>query len=240
MKFLIAVVALTLELTVPAQDRPLVVVELFTSEGCSSCPPGDRLLSSILNEGDSEAEIVGLSFHVDYWDYIGWKDPYSDPRFSKRQRKYARQLISSVYTPQMVVNGNQQFVGSSRSDWKKSLNYQKQQSSVKPLKVSSSKLDGINLRVTIESENPNGTILHLAVVEKDLSQQVNRGENRGRKLFHDNVVRVFATQKQRPFNAFELTLPKDLDIIKSSLIAYTQDETTLEIKSVKKIELSTL
>jgi len=221
------------------QERPIVLVELFTSEGCSSCPPADKLLSSIVSEEYDNAEVIGLSFHVDYWNYIGWKDPYSDARFSKRQRNYARQLASSVYTPQMVVNGTHQFVGSSKSNWKTTLNEEVKRSYVQPLKISSARLDGKTLNVEVESVG-RGAMLNLAVVERELSQNVNRGENRGRILFHDNVVRSFQSQYVTGASTFKLMVPDDLNLAKSSLVVYTQDQDDLKIQGVKKIELSSL
>ncbi len=223
-----------------SQEKPIVVVELFTSEGCSSCPPADRLLSSIVNEAYENAEVIGLSFHVDYWDYIGWQDPYADSRFSKRQRDYARQLVSSVYTPQMVVNGSKQFVGSNKLHWKRTLTEATQKASVQPLEVRSSHLNGNRLSFSVISPS-KGHVFNVAVVERDLSQNVNRGENRGRLLTHDNVVRAFASQVQKSdANSFELELPDDLDISKSSLVVYSQDQSDLMIVGAKKIELSTL
>ena len=98
--------------------KPIVVVELFTSEGCSSCPPADKLLSRIVDDANDHVEVLALSFHVDYWDYIGWKDPYAKSTFTQRQRAYARKFYSSqIYTPQMVVNGKHEFVGSDQRKW---------------------------------------------------------------------------------------------------------------------------
>src|SRR6059036_991639 len=96
-----------------ADNRPPVVVELFTSEGCSSCPPADAFLGELAQRPD----IVALAFHVDYWDYIGWKDPYASPLTTQRQHDYAAALhLHMVYTPQMVVDGRADVVGSERSD----------------------------------------------------------------------------------------------------------------------------
>ena len=103
----------------PAQagERP-IVVELFTSEGCSSCPPADKLLAELANRPD----ILALSFHVDYWDRLGWKDPYSSHQATERQNRYATLLdLASVYTPQIVVDGKWQAVGSDRADIEQAL-----------------------------------------------------------------------------------------------------------------------
>ncbi|NVO55671.1 DUF1223 domain-containing protein [Rhodobacteraceae bacterium B1Z28] len=102
-----AVVSLFLAASVAAQEAP-VVIELFTSQGCSSCPPADKIMHDLAKRDD----VIGLALHVDYWDYIGWKDEYADPDHTRRQRAYARQGgRSMIYTPQMVVNGQQDVVG---------------------------------------------------------------------------------------------------------------------------------
>src|SRR2546430_9680821 len=100
-----------------AGERP-IVVELFTSEGCSSCPPADALLAELAGRPD----VLALSFHVDYWDRLGWKDPFSSPDATRRQHGYAEPFgISTGYTPQMVVDGRWQAVGSDRSEVEQAL-----------------------------------------------------------------------------------------------------------------------
>ena len=90
-----------------------VLLELFTSQGCSSCPPADRLLTRLAGDRKLAGQVIPLSFHVDYWDYIGWQDPFASPRWSERQRQYGRAFHSNrVYTPQLVINGRTECVGS--------------------------------------------------------------------------------------------------------------------------------
>src|SRR5262245_4538420 len=98
----------------PAGSPGIAVVELFTSQGCSSCPPADRLLSKLAGDPRYQGQVIPLSFHVDYWNSIGWTDPYSSSRWSQRQQAYAAQVFHTnrIYTPQVVVNGRSECVGS--------------------------------------------------------------------------------------------------------------------------------
>ncbi len=169
-------------ITVTGADTGFAVVELFTSEGCSSSPPADALLNDIARQ----PRVFALAFHVDYWNYLGWTDPFSKPDFTRRQEAYA---TTRLYTPQMIVNGSEEFVG---SDWSRAT--RAIDTALKRPATGEVKLrwrDG-----TVEYEvtgAPAGSILNLALVESGLIQKVPRGENDGRTLRHDNVVRAFVT-----------------------------------------------
>lgn len=202
--------------TEAAREDSLVLVELFTSEGCSSCPPADRLLSELLEKQPvAGVTIVPMSFHVDYWDRLGWKDPFGDPSYSQRQRAYAGLLKSdSVYTPQMIVNGVTGFVGSDRG----AANQTIARASTRPpagitLAVTERSNRGLTLQLDIEALHVRGAILWAAVVEDGLASDVKRGENAGRNLPHDAVVRVMqGEQYQSPADGPDkatLTLPWD-------------------------------
>ncbi len=237
MRKLLVMLMLGVSLSLLAQDKPIVIVELFTSEGCSSCPPADRLLSSIVNETYPETEVIGLSFHVDYWNYIGWKDPYSSKEFSDRQRRYAQKFFnSSIYTPQMIVNGKHQFVGSSRSEWQKAFE-KESNSDLVSLNVHSIMVDDSEISLRVNSSK--ATTINVAIVEKDLSQSVDRGENRGRTLSHDNVVRAFQTKNVEGQENFRLSFPKEVDLAKSSLIVYAQNSRNWYVSGAKKFDLNT-
>ena len=164
-------------------DQP-VVVELFTSQGCSSCPPADRILGELSQRDD----VIALAMHVDYWDYLGWKDIFADPANTKRQRAYARAAGQrSIYTPQMVIGGKDHVIGS------------------KPMKISSlirkhgrkNALVDVRLtrsgnQVSVEAKPAGtirgGTIVQLVTYVPKSTVDIRRGENAGRKLTYFNIV----------------------------------------------------
>ena len=170
---------------VPASDRAPVVVELFTSEGCSSCPPADRLLAEI--EKQMGANVIVLSEHVDYWDYIGWKDPFATTELTARQQRYSRNIGGNegVYTPQMVIDGRTGFVG---SDGKRAQAEIKKASAHKKTQVTIEKR-GEQLAISTNAVPANANVL-IAITEANLETDVRRGENSGRKLRHTGVVRA--------------------------------------------------
>ncbi|MEM9325930.1 MAG: DUF1223 domain-containing protein [Bacteroidota bacterium] len=211
-------------------SKPFIVAELFTSEGCSSCPPADQLLSEIVDSQYDDIEVMALSFHVDYWDYIGWKDPYADARFGDRQRSYAQKLQSrQVYTPQLVLNGKEAFVGSNRAQWQRALKQLRSDQPKATLDLTALVVENGVVSAAFSGTDETGLILNFAVVERNLSQQVTRGENRGRRLQHDNVVRYF---EQRTFDgrqSLKAKVPKDIKWEDAKVIAYLQRTSTYEI-----------
>jgi hypothetical protein len=184
--FLLAVAAAAGAGAARAQDKPPVVVELFTSEGCSSCPPADAFLGELAQRPD----IVPLAFHVDYWDYIGWKDPYASAANTRRQHDYAAALrLHMVYTPQMVVDGRTDVVGSERGDVEAAIGKAAAQ---QKLAVAIEK-DGAGYRVVIPAADaaPAGgpATVWLAFFDSEKETRVARGENGGRTLKEYNIVR---------------------------------------------------
>ncbi|MGA8024501.1 MAG: DUF1223 domain-containing protein [Candidatus Acidiferrales bacterium] len=176
--------------------RTPVIVELFTSEGCSSCPPADLLLQKLEAEQPlAGADVIGLEEHVDYWNHDGWIDPYSSPEWTQRQLDYGARLTSEPYTPQMVVDGESQFVGSDARD--AALAIRKAASSLKTdVVLTSSAPDAKGTQsfaVTIkklDGETPGDVAeVWLAVTEDGLRSSVNRGENAGHVLTHVATLR---------------------------------------------------
>jgi hypothetical protein len=210
--------------------KPIVVLELFTSEGCSSCPSADALLNSTIIEAEkSGKEIYALSFHVDYWNHLGWKDNFSSSQFSDRQRDYAAYFGSGSYTPQLVVNGNKEFVGSDK--------YKMQANLAQPIEALNDITLGYQLlnnevglpkiQVSYEvSGRTKNTEIKICLVQKDAVTAIQRGENSGRKLIHKNVVRVLVSQKiNQPTGQMTLTIPKGISPKDCSIIAFTQINT---------------
>jgi hypothetical protein len=166
-----------------------VVVELFTSEGCSSCPPADRLLADLVAEQPvAGALVIGLSEHVDYWDRLGWKDPFSDGRYTGRQLAYGmRAGAADVYTPQMVVDGGPGFVGSDRSA---ALEAVRAAAAANKAPVVLAWADGDRLSVNVAAGAAWANALVMAALSEDgVVSHVDRGENAGRVLSHTGVTR---------------------------------------------------
>lgn len=158
------------------------VIELFTSQGCSSCPPADKLVGTFADSPD----ILVLSFHVDYWNYLGWKDPYSSAEFTARQRDYARFLGSSnVYTPQAVVQGSYDVVGSYADRLKAAINKAKATDNWVNVTL---KKTGNSLSISLPSAKSEQSNILLIGFDKTSTNAVPRGENAGEKLTHRNSV----------------------------------------------------
>ncbi len=174
--------------------RP-VVVELFTSEGCSSCPPADALLAKLDHEQRlGNAEIIALEEHVDYWDQLGWRDPFSSARWTERQQDYAAAFRNDgVYTPQMVVDGRAEFVGSSQSRARSAIAEAVREPKAEVTLLCGSTSDGkakVSIAVKMLPEpEPQKAQVWLVVTETGLHSNVSRGENAGEDLHHAAVVR---------------------------------------------------
>lgn len=185
----------------PAESTRMVIAELFTSEGCSSCPPADDVLSRLVNDQPVTAvTVLALGEHVDYWDRLGWRDPFSSARFSERQSAYDAVVFRSgrIYTPQIVIDGQHEVIGSDEpavhAAVRQAAKAPKAQVTVTP----EAQPDG-TLRVSIRIDAPANLGLSgpaavmVAVTEDRLSTSVRRGENGGRVLKHAAVVRSLAS-----------------------------------------------
>lgn len=179
-------VAALLTLAGTAKAAETVVVELFTSQGCSSCPPADRILGELA----ADENVIALALHVDYWDYLGWKDEFASPEHTERQRAYARAKGERVYTPQMVVGGVDHVVGSRGMKVAKLI--QKHAEKKMPVTVQLQRSGStVTVRASGQGSLPN-MVVQLATYSPKEVVDIGRGENAGRTLTYHNVVRKIA------------------------------------------------
>jgi hypothetical protein len=210
--------------------KTAALVELYTSEGCSSCPPADRQLSRLRQVLDPAAEVVPLALHVDYWDYIGWKDSYAQGSFDERQSWLVRaNQHQTVYTPQFFVGGTE------LRSWRGSLRDKVRQLNALPaaagIRIHANLTTGGALALSAEAHaGADPAALYLALTESGLVSKVTRGENGGVTLAHDHVVRAWigpirlaggAARVQR-----EIDLPAAWNRARLELVAFVQDERT--------------
>jgi len=184
-----ALVAVLLGSAVHALAETPVVIELFTSEGCSSCPPADALLVDLgTKPPPNGVKLILLGEHVDYWNYIGWTDRFSSAAFSERQNDYAHELhLATVYTPQMVIDGHLQLVGNGAPEVYRDIS--KAAAEPKPAQVMLQWEPQQKLHIAVQMPTPEKAKVVLAITEDGLSTAVGKGENGGRTLHHAAVVR---------------------------------------------------
>src|SRR6185369_6797107 len=211
----------------PAQPNHGAVLELFTSEGCSSCPKADALLADIVAGAERDrSPVYALAFHVDYWDHLGWKDAFSTPQYSARQRWYAdRTAANGVYTPELVIGGSEFFVGSDRRRARSAIGRALAAPWDAAVSLSSDAQGHVAYQVV---GGPRPAHLNLALVQRHAVSEVASGENSGSTLNHANVVRDF----QRTDLGRETSgnwLPRLPTVQPLRVIAYLQDDRTLEI-----------
>jgi hypothetical protein len=215
----------------------LAVVELFTSEGCSSCPAADEGLVKLASLYPTDVYILG--FHVDYWNDLGWKDQFSDASYSERQRKYAAVFgLRSIYTPEVVVNGEVEFVGSDQQRLTSSIEQQFQKQEFSPILLSARLESGRNFRISYKTKPRSNSLMNIALVQLHGQTDVRKGENAGRTLHHINIVRLFTTLPQvEEQGSLAVELPAGLASSDCRVIAFLQDRTTLRVTGAGQTSL---
>lgn len=227
----------------------MAVLELYTSQGCSSCPPAESWLSRLKDSGVTSEQLIPLAFHVTYWDYIGWKDRFGSERFDNRQRDIARfNKQNTIYTPQFVLAG---------SDYR---THQRFSNDVSEIIAMPSRVDltitaqkqgktdlGVELSANISNSPVKDVALFLALYENNLKSQIEDGENEGRHLQHDYVVRQFygpfiqsqAGEKTHTPEAVRqlVMIDKDWQQHELSLVAFAQNPHTGEILQAVRLPL---
>jgi hypothetical protein len=239
-------------LALPA-DRPVpVIVELFTSEGCSSCPAADRLLARMeQTQPVPGAQVVAIEEHVDYWNQLGWSDPFSSPQYRARQNDYALAFkAGNIFTPQMVVNGQIAFVGSDMSRAYREIGAAAQAATTSvDLGTGPNSRDPDLLDLSVQVTNAKSTKwrdsnVYLAVTEKGLTTFVQGGENTGRTLRHSSVVRSFGVigrVKPQGANGGQLVstlrLPRDWKRENLRAVVFVQERDSFRITGASVVDL---
>ena len=227
----------------PVTQKQPVLVELYTSEGCSSCPPADQALAFLEKEQPyAQAEIITLALHVDYWNNLGWRDEYSSPLFSQRQAVYAQRLkLDSTYTPQMIVDGRFQFVGSNLGEAGKSI-MEAAKSPKAKIETAFSNENTLKIKITDIPKHGDSTVF-LAFAEDNLASNVKRGENAGKNLQHVSVVRELKplAKIEAKSNVYEqetaMSLQPEWKRENMKYIVFIQENESRKVLGIGKAEL---
>ena len=210
--------------TASALAGPRAVMELFTSQGCSSCPPADKLLGELAKRDD----VLALSLPIDYWDYLGWKDTLASHDFSERQREYAQSRgDGAVYTPQAVINGTEDLVGSDRGKIESALKQATDKGFAVPIALSSS-ADAVTVKIgAADGSTPNRGTIWLVMYDPSITVPIGRGENSGRTVTYSNVVR-----KLRPIAMWKGE-PMSIDLPRSEMAQAKVDRCAVLLQAEK-------
>ncbi|MGN6639394.1 MAG: DUF1223 domain-containing protein [Mucilaginibacter sp.] len=227
--------------TVKPVDKGFAVIELFTSEGCSSCPPADALVAKVQKES-SDKPVYILAYHVDYWNRMGWKDAFSDAAYSDRQRQYARWLkLGSLYTPQVIANGVKEFVGSEEATLRNAIKTDLQKPAKAELSLTNLRENRgkANLQYHVEGVTNNSSLV-VTLIEKNATTKVLKGENGGRTLSHVQIVRKLQNVLLNNHNSGDVSieLPAGFSPDGFEVIGFVQNNSNGEIMGAARSEFS--
>jgi hypothetical protein len=223
------------------QGVGVAVLELFTSEGCSSCPPADRVLSRVAARAAAEAlPVYTLSFHVDYWNYLGWRDRFSSASYSERQHGYsAISANGGTYTPQAVINGESECVGSDASQIDALISAALKHEPRTHIELEARRDNGsIDITYRVSGDTA-GRVLNLALVEPHAESAVKSGENAGERLVHVNVVRAFTSHTLAADGAgsWSFNPTSDFGARRVGVVAYAEGAAQRDISGATALEL---
>ncbi len=215
------------------QSSAPVLIELFSSQGCSSCPPAEELLNTWGMDLFKAKKALPLAFHVDYWNYLGWKDPFSAPFATARQRQYAGFYnAASVFTPEMVVDGQPGFNGADQSTAQAEVN-QAAALSASPSLGIKVKIHSENIQVALSvpsEESLRGKTIYVVIFENNLNTAVSRGENRGRQLNQNFVVRYLTSLDK--IKKLSIPIDSQWNISQLGVAVWAQDSQTLRVQGL--------
>lgn len=216
----------------------VAVVELFTSEGCSSCPPADQALASL--EARHNPNVYMLSFHVDYWNRLGWRDGFSSHQYSERQQAYGSAFdLESIYTPQAIVNGSKQFTGSDEDQLRATVQQALARASETQI-TAKAVIHERNIVVNYSVTGNTAGTLNIAVIQLKATTAVTRGENEGRTLSHVNIVRALESVALEDAKSGTVTvaLPASLSPGDVRLVAYAQQKKDMHVTGATSITIA--
>ncbi|WCT14510.1 DUF1223 domain-containing protein [Mucilaginibacter jinjuensis] len=215
------------------------IVELFTSEGDASCPAADETLIHLSKEFAGKPVYL-LSFHVDYWDNKGWKDPYSDREFTERQHHYNQLLHTDAYTPQAIFNGKQEMIGSETDNLRTLIKASLKVFTDNVISIGAA-IDGNRLTVNYQLHSvSDDEMVNIALVQERVTDKVTAGANKGTTISNVNVVRVFKTiNAGKITGATQLTIPPDMEGHPFRIIAYIQSKSTWKVIAGNTVVIST-
>lgn len=221
--------------TAVQEQKGFALVELFTSEGCSSCPAADKAVEELAKQYPSSVYV--LAFHVDYWNRLGWTDEFSKPEYTARQSGYAGKFnLDGTYTPQVVINGLHEFVGSDKAKLQQVSATEAAKEPIGKIELAAELKDVRTIVVQYKTTETSDEQLHLALVQNEATTDVKRGENGGRKLHHINIVRDYKTVTPAA-GRVQLTLPADVPANNTKIIAYLQNKAGA-VTAVKSISVT--
>ena len=218
-------------------EAGFAVVELFTSEGCSSCPPADELAIELSKEYKSKVYFLG--YHVDYWNHIGWKDKFSKAEYTHRQWQYARVFnLNSIYTPQVVVNGKKELLGSDKGLLRKTITDELKIKSDAEIQLSAKHIEK-DISVFYKTSVSDKYILQIALVQLYAETPVKRGENKGRYLKHTNVIRDIQSIgiNKKGEGQLQFKIPDGLTATEIKLVAFIQHINELTITGAAESDI---
>jgi len=221
-----------------SDSEGFAVLELFTSQGCSSCPPADKLLGKYAALNNDH--IIPLAFHVDYWNRLGWTDSFSSAKYSRRQRDYAMIIAnSSVYTPQLIINGEKEFVGSDDDKISASVNNVVKTKAAVIISIERTDIKGkaVTVHYKLDKLQKNASI-NAALVQKQVFTNILNGENKGLKLINYNVVRDFNSDHiNSQESGIVLNLPAGYDAKDFKIVFFVQDDASGKITGALQKQL---
>lgn len=214
------------ECSAQSGSQRVALLELYSSEGCSSCPPADKWVSGLEKRGWGPDKVIPLALHVDYWDYIGWKDRFASPTFTARQQTQAALARSTlVYTPQLTLNGRDYRSWYNESRFAQDIATVNRGKAQANIQLAASQ-DGTHWKVRVQASAPEKSALYLALTESGLSTEVKAGENRGELLRHDYVARVWQGPVNIPANTLDwetsVTPNPQWKLANARLVAFVQ------------------